>query len=152
MAIGRIDGRVLIATYHHHTSGAAASKVYCVCMIVHRDSRQHKSVLSPLYEFVWRTALTRLLAVHFCGDLIVLVQYLSVAQKVLASDKVLSQQSASVPNAVEDANCLMQTDKKYMYIGLLAMPPPHQPSFSRSQNCHKHVHTRYKTSIPLYVT
>ena len=30
MAIGRIDGRVLIATYHHHTAGAAASKVFFV--------------------------------------------------------------------------------------------------------------------------
>jgi len=48
------------------------------------------------------------------------LQYLAVAQKVLNSDKVLSQQSANVPNAVDDASCLMQTDKKYMFIG----PPP----------------------------
>lgn len=36
---------------------------------------------------------------------------------MLNSDKVLSQQSANVPNAVDDASCLMQTDKKYMFIG-----------------------------------
>jgi hypothetical protein len=47
------------------------------------------------------------------------LQYLAVAQKVLNSDKVLSQQSANVPNAVEDASCLMQADKNFMYIGTI---------------------------------
>ena len=46
-------------------------------------------------------------------------QYLAVSQKVLNSDKVLSQQSANVPNAVEDSSCLMQADKNYMYIGVI---------------------------------
>lgn len=36
---------------------------------------------------------------------------------MLNSDKVLSQQSANVPNAVEDSSCLMQADKNFMYIG-----------------------------------
>lgn len=50
------------------------------------------------------------------------VQYLAVSQKVLNSDKVLSQQSANVPNAVEESSCLMQADKDYMYIGT-PLPP-----------------------------
>ena len=56
------------------------------------------------------------------GDLLLLTtscfpQYLAVSQKVLNSDKVLSQQSANVPNAVDDASCLMQADKNFMYLG-----------------------------------
>merc|ERR1712216_987689 len=80
-AIGRIQDRVLIATYHHHTTGAPASK------------------------------------------------YLEVAQKVLNSDKVLSQQSANVPNAVDDASCLMQTDKKYMFIAFVSQTYPERTAF-----------------------
>jgi hypothetical protein len=52
-----------------------------------------------------------------------LVQYLAVSQKILNSDKVLSQQSANVPNAVEDSSCLMQADKNYMYIGQSVFSP-----------------------------
>jgi len=80
-AIGRIQDRVLIATYHHYTAGAPASK------------------------------------------------YLAVAQKVLNSDKVLSQQSANVPNAVDDASCLMQTDKKYMFIAFVSKDYPERTAF-----------------------
>jgi len=80
-AIGRIQDRVLIATYHHYTTGAPASK------------------------------------------------YLAVAQKVLNSDKVLSQQSANVPNAVDDASCLMQTDKKYMFIAFVSQTYPERTAF-----------------------
>lgn len=80
-AIGRIQDRVLIATYHHYTTGAPASK------------------------------------------------YLAVAQKVLNSDKVLSQQSANVPNAVDDASCLMQTDKKYMFIAFVSKDYPERTAF-----------------------
>lgn len=80
-AIGRIQDRVLIATYHHYTTGAPGAK------------------------------------------------YLAVAQKVLNSDKVLSQQSANVPNAVDDASCLMQTDKKYMFIAFVSKTYPERTAF-----------------------
>ena len=46
-----------------------------------------------------------------------IVQYLTIAQKILNSDKVLSQKCANVPNAVEDSSCLMQADSDYMYAG-----------------------------------
>ena len=107
-AIGRIQDRVLIATYHHYTTGAPASKV-CppVCLPSYHNVRRDRA--AP-------RCLTRLIHAR--------VQYLAVAQKVLNSDKVLSQQSANVPNAVDDASCLMQTDKKYMFIGLTSPKLP----------------------------
>jgi hypothetical protein len=101
-AIGRIQDRVLVATYHHYTTGAPASKVGAAAA---RTFLKFGSARS-----LYKTGCSR---GPQCG-----VQYLAVAQKVLNSDKVLSQQSANVPNAVDDASCLMQTDKKYMFIGL----------------------------------
>ena len=51
-----------------------------------------------------------------------------MSQKVLNSDKVLSQQSANVPNAVDDSSCLMQADNDYMYIGSDSSPTQGQPA------------------------
>eukprot|EP00283_Hemiselmis_rufescens_P017985 CAMPEP_0173438040 /NCGR_PEP_ID=MMETSP1357-20121228/19226_1 /TAXON_ID=77926 /ORGANISM="Hemiselmis rufescens, Strain PCC563" /LENGTH=230 /DNA_ID=CAMNT_0014403287 /DNA_START=6 /DNA_END=698 /DNA_ORIENTATION=- len=56
-------------------------------------------------------------------------KYLAVAQKVLNSDKVLSQQSANVPNAVDDASCLMQADKSFMFIVFVAQDYPERTAF-----------------------
>lgn len=56
-------------------------------------------------------------------------KYLAVAQKVLNSDKVLSQQSANVPNAVEDSSCLMQADKSFMYIVFVEKNYPERTAF-----------------------
>lgn len=48
---------------------------------------------------------------------------------MLNSDKVLSQQSANVPNAVDDASCLMQTDKKHMFIAFVSSDYPERTAF-----------------------
>ena len=87
-AVGRISDRVLIATYLHYTAGPDTKKVWLASISAR-----------------WGTNCARF------------VQYLAVSQKILNSDKVLSQQSANVPNAVEDSSCLMQADTNYMYIG-----------------------------------
>ena len=47
------------------------------------------------------------------------LQYLLVSQKVLNSDKVVSQRSASIPNAVEDSSCLICVDHVYMFVGMI---------------------------------
>ena len=93
-AIGRISDRVLVSTYLHFTAGTADTKKVLIFQIFPAD------VGLPSLVFAF--------------------QYLSVSQKVLNSDKVLSQQSANVPNAVEDSSCLMQADKTFMYIGIQA--------------------------------
>eukprot|EP00286_Rhodomonas_abbreviata_P029031 CAMPEP_0181315746 /NCGR_PEP_ID=MMETSP1101-20121128/15536_1 /TAXON_ID=46948 /ORGANISM="Rhodomonas abbreviata, Strain Caron Lab Isolate" /LENGTH=260 /DNA_ID=CAMNT_0023422967 /DNA_START=26 /DNA_END=806 /DNA_ORIENTATION=+ len=56
-------------------------------------------------------------------------KYLAVSQKVLNSDKVLSQQSANVPKALDDSSCLMQTDKTYMYIVFVETNYPERTAF-----------------------
>mmetsp|Transcript_23091 Transcript_23091/g.54740 ORF Transcript_23091/g.54740 Transcript_23091/m.54740 type:complete len:231 (+) Transcript_23091:44-736(+) len=56
-------------------------------------------------------------------------KYLAVSQKVLNSDKVLSQQSANVPNALEDSSCLMQADTKFMYIVFVEKSYPERTAF-----------------------
>lgn len=56
-------------------------------------------------------------------------KYSAVAQKVLNSDKVLSQQSANVPQAVDDASCLMQADKSFMFIVFVAKDYPERTAF-----------------------
>ena len=89
-AVGRISDRVLISTYLHFTAGPDTKKVGQRYLNLGRRRQDSNIGFS---------------------------QYLAVSQKVLNSDKVLSQQSANVPNAVEDSSCLMQADKNFMYIG-----------------------------------
>jgi hypothetical protein len=51
------------------------------------------------------------------NDTLFRLKYLVVSKKVLNSDKVVSQRSASIPNAVEDNSCLVCADQAYMFIG-----------------------------------
>ncbi len=126
-AIGRIQDRVLIATYHHYTTGAPASKVGAAAVRTTSNFGSSPSLRHIQQDCAYGPQ---------CG-----VQYLAVAQKVLNSDKVLSQQSANVPNAVDDASCLMQTDKKYMFIGLCASCLYIHIYTNTHTNTHAHTHT-----------
>mmetsp|Transcript_45888 Transcript_45888/g.96111 ORF Transcript_45888/g.96111 Transcript_45888/m.96111 type:complete len:233 (-) Transcript_45888:27-725(-) len=56
-------------------------------------------------------------------------KYLDVAQKILKSDKVLSQKCANVPNAVEESSCLMQADANFMYVAFVHKSYPERTVF-----------------------